>query len=262
MSDEDNKDYPLTQEERDRAAAEGEKFRAEAEKARAETIAGNRKTEVELATLEAMRKMTEDEAYVRNVNRLQVERQYLLEMSKDIYHHVYRFNDTVNSGSVERCMNTLLVWSRNEPNCDVEIIFSSPGGSVIDGLVLFDFIGEMRQHGHKVTTSTYGMAASMAGILLQAGDHRIMHREAWLLIHEISFGTGGTMGAVEDTVEWLKRIQDRVLNIFAERCKIAKANGTASKPLTKAQLEKGWRRKDWWIDSDNALIYGLADEVR
>ena len=45
---------------------------------------------------------------------------------------------------------------------------------VIAGLALYDFIQTLRRKGHKVTTVSYGMAASMAGILLQAGDVRVM----------------------------------------------------------------------------------------
>ena len=42
----------------------------------------------------------------------------------------------------------------------IEIIFSSPGGSIIDGFELFDFIQELRCKGHLVTTGSLGMAAS------------------------------------------------------------------------------------------------------
>lgn len=67
---------------------------------------------------------------------------------------------------------------------------------------------------------------------------------------------------MHNTVNWLKRIQDRVLTIFAERCKQAGINGTASKPLTKPQLERGWRRKDWWLDGPDCVRLGLVDRIR
>lgn len=185
------------------------------------------------------------------------------ELAGDKYHHLYLFSDAVGNNSVKACMDRLGLWRRTDLTPEpVEIIFSSPGGDVIAGLVLFDYIQQLRREGHHVTTSALGWAASMAGILLQAGDLRVMARESWLLIHEISFGAGGSMGAVEDTVEWLKRIQGRVLDIFAARCKGAAANGTAKHPLTKQQLERGWRRKDWWLDSRQCVDLGLVDEVR
>ena len=60
--------------------------------------------------------------------------------SRDDKNYLYRFNDKVSSESVKRCMQTLTEWSRLDPECAIEIIFSSPGGSIIDGFELFDFL--------------------------------------------------------------------------------------------------------------------------
>lgn len=264
-----DKEREQTPEEKEKLIAEKEKILVETRKLQAEIDRFERENlmdkqmhDLDIQRLEAEVKAAEYESKMKHIEMLKIERQEELEQAHDFYHRVYRFTSSVSETSVKECISRLVFWDRSEPECDISIIFASPGGSVIDGLILYDFIQELRQKGHKVTTSTFGWAASMAGILLQAGDKRIMHKEAWILIHEISFGAGGSMGAVEDTVEWLKRIQDRVLNIFAARCKEAKENGTATKALSKAQLEKGWRRKDWWISSDEALAFGLVDEIQ
>ncbi|MEM3097516.1 MAG: ATP-dependent Clp protease proteolytic subunit [Nitrososphaerales archaeon] len=189
-----------------------------------------------------------------------LERQEKSELARDLHHRRYHFNEVVNSTSVEKCMTQLTEWSRNYPKSDIEIVFNSPGGAIISGMALFDFIGSLRRAGHFITTTTYGYAASMAGILLQAGDVRQMGKEAWILIHEASFMTAGSTGQVEDTVEWVKRIQERILDIFAERCKNANPE-TATHKLTRAALKRRWRRKDWWISSNEALKFGLIDVV-
>jgi ATP-dependent Clp endopeptidase proteolytic subunit ClpP len=180
------------------------------------------------------------------------------EKSTDHYFHIYAFTGAVTSSTVASCILQLNKWVRNEPGIEIEIQFNSPGGSVVDGLALYDFIQSVRKAGHKVTTSTIGYAASMGGILLQAGDVRVMGAESWLLIHEVSFGAGGKISEVEDTTEWLKRVQNRIVDIFANRCQTT----SAPKKLTKASIKRHWRRTDWWIDSDEALAYGLVDEVR
>ncbi len=169
----------------------------------------------------------------------------------------YRFVGEVSSSSVKKCMDDLTVWSRLYPDAALTIIFQSPGGSVVDGLALWDYLAEMRENGHHITTVARGYAASMAGILLQAGDKRVMGKESWLLIHEASFGAVGSFGEVEDMVEWIKRIQNRFLDIFAERAKTS----AAPHPISRARLAKNWHRKDWWISSDEALEWGLCDEV-
>ena len=238
-----------TKEEKDLWVAEAEKARQEARKFAAEADKAEHEARVaQLATIKAERTETE-------------------ELATDKYHHIYYFTESVSSSSVQRCIDRLTYWQRldsltPDKPCDMQIVFNSPGGSVIDGMVLFDYLQILRKQGHRITTSTLGMAASMAGILLQAGAHRVVHKEAWMLIHEVQFGASGSMGAVEDTVEWVKRIQERVLTIFSDRCKTAGEAGTAKHPLTKVQLKKRWTRKDWWIDSASAVDWGLADEVR
>jgi len=118
-------------------------------------------------------------------------------------------------------------------------------------MALFDHIVTMRANGWHVTTTARGYAASMAGILLQAGDVRTMGRQSYLLIHEVQAAAMGTMGEIEDEVEFLKKIQNRILSIFAERSR-----------LTVPQLRRRWKRKNWWLDSDEALKLGIVDEVR
>lgn len=171
--------------------------------------------------------------------------------------HVFRFTKPVSDASVNECMNALNAWHREDPTCEMEVLFDSPGGSVVDGMHLFDHIIELRDLGHIVNTRTRGMAASMAGILLQAGDKRIMGQQASLMIHEASFGASGKIGEVEDTVLWVSKVQERILDIFAARC----AESGAPKALTKRQLKTRWRRKNWWLDADEALAYGLIDEI-
>lgn len=182
--------------------------------------------------------------------------------ASDLYNRVYRFNDAVDDRSVKSCVNTLNYWRRTESACDFEIVFYSPGGSVFSGMYLYDFIQELRGEGHYVTTRALGMAASMGGILLQAGDHRVMGAEARVLIHQISGFSGGKVFEIEDEVQLMKDMGDRILNIFVRRAAEASENGTASHPLTKVQLKRSWERKDWWLDSDECLKYGIVDEVR
>ena len=133
----------------------------------------------------------------------------------------------------------------------MEIVFSSPGGSIIDGFELFDFIQDLRTSGHKIITGSLGMAASMAGILLQAGDHRWIGHQCWLMIHRAAFGAIGKTYEIEDEVKLVKRIEGRIVDIFTKRSK-----------LTRLKIKRNWDRKDWWIDADECLTMGLVDEIR
>ena len=118
-------------------------------------------------------------------------------------------------------------------------------------MAFFDYLQDLKANGHKLTTVAQGMAASMAGILLQAGDVRVIGHESYLLIHQVQAGMMGSFGDLQDRMKWLEIVQDRILDIFATRSK-----------MPRAKIKVNWTRTDWWIDSAKALEYGFVDEVR
>lgn len=184
-----------------------------------------------------------------------------LELTLNEHNHMYDFWGGVDESSVKTCVGTLRAWKRlNAAEAEkppIEIAFYSPGGGVTAGMALFDYIQTVRRAGHFVTTSCIGQAASMGGILLQAGDRRVMNAESWLMIHEAAFGVQGKTANVDDMVKYVKRVQDRILDIFATRA----ANSGVDKPISRAAIKRNWTKTDWWIDSAEALKLGLVDEV-
>ena len=102
-----------------------------------------------------------------------------------------------------------------------------------------------------MVTGTLGMAASMAGILLQAGDERWMGHQSWVMIHRAAFGAWGKTFEIEDEVKFVKRIEERILDIFIKRSK-----------LTKQKIKRNWERKDWWISAEECVEMGLVDVVK
>lgn len=266
-------DRPLTPSEIKKIEAEAEAALADAKLKIAD--AGLRMAETELKSMEALktaeekREATAKADYAEAIARAQAIALEQTELARvrtiaaDEYDDTtFRFLQPVQESSVQACIKQLDAWHRGKPKCGMTIIFDSPGGDVIAGMHLFDHLRELSdKYGHHITTVTRGYAASMAGILLQAGDTRVMGPEAYLLIHEVAFTVRGKFGEVEDEMNFVKMIQNRVLDIFARRCQGA-SKKTATKALTKAQLKAKWSRRDWWMDSKSALEYGLVDEVR
>jgi ATP-dependent protease ClpP protease subunit len=97
------------------------------------------------------------------------------------------------------------------------------------------------------------MAASMAGVLLQAGDVRWCSQSSWVMIHRASYGAIGQSHDIEDQVKFVRRIEDRILDIFVLR---------SEGKLTKAKIKRNWDRKDWWLTADECLELGIVDSVR
>jgi ATP-dependent Clp protease protease subunit len=168
-------------------------------------------------------------------------------------HHTWYLTDSINHVSCRVCMDRLHQWDLEDPTCDMELVITSPGGDALQGMALFDYIGEMRRKGHRITIHVLGYAASMASILLQAGSWRVIGRESWLLVHEVAADSSGKVGEMEDTVKMLEKMCARVADIFVQR---------AEGKIDLETFTDNWSRKDWWMDSEEALRLGFVDEVR
>lgn len=162
------------------------------------------------------------------------------------------FFGDVSPSNVDNVIEALDHWSVRDPGEPIVITFNTQGGSVTDGLALYDTIKRLQRAGHFVTTRTVGMAASMGAVLFQAGDVRIMDARAKLLIHEGSTQGGARMtaGEAEDYAEFWKMLRSDILDILSERSS-----------LTKRQLDSRWKRKDWWLTAAEALKFGFTDVV-
>lgn len=158
--------------------------------------------------------------------------------------------DGVDDATVYDLMHRMDTWSAIHPNVPITFCINCPGGSVISGNALFDFLLELRRRGHHLTTKCIGMAASMGGILFQAGDERVITPRSWVLIHEVQGIVAGSFSEMEDDMRFNERLQEQALAILVER-------STLSKRAIKAK----WRKKDWWIDSAEAIKFGFADRI-
>jgi len=242
----------LTQEEIDanvrKANAEALKAENESKKLEAEVLKIKHEADEAKSKAERVKYDTENHKFDHERNIERRER----ELADFRHNRIYNFFGPVREDSCGACISELNYWDKvDDSNAEYEIIFDSPGGGVFAGMALYDYIQQLRKKGHKITTATRGMAASMGGILLQAGDHRAMGAESFILIHEIATGAIGKVADIEDEMKLCKMMTDRVVKIFANRSH-----------LSEAKIRAGMNRKDWWISSDQALKYGLVDEVR
>jgi ATP-dependent Clp endopeptidase proteolytic subunit ClpP len=147
------------------------------------------------------------------------------------------------------CIDLLGKLSR-ESAAPITIRFDSQGGNVTDGLALYDYIMLLRRDGIEVHTQGFGLVASMAAVLLQAGTTRSLSPRVRLLIHEVSsVAFGSYTEQVEQTAE-TRKVQDILLDILTERSS-----------LSKAVLRRKWKKTDWWLGADESVELGLADAV-
>lgn len=173
------------------------------------------------------------------------------ELSNDFNNGYFRFDCEVDDVSVDLYCASLRRFSRMFPKQPITIELNSGGGSIIDGFAMFDELLRLRKEGHHITIRVRGNAASMACVLLQAADRREMGGNAFLMIHRASFGAMGSAYEVEDSLDFVKKLEGRIVDIFSER------SGKGKKLFTDFFKQ----RKDLWFDAKEALDNGLVDAV-
>ena len=257
---------PLEEAEKEALRAQARKFNAEAQAAEDEN---RREQEEHDIRIKSMGYQEERDRFALASHR----RAEDLELAQDRHHFTYWFTDPVSKSSVKGCVDNLNVWARTAEasgeRAHITLVFDSPGGDVMSGMDLFDRILAIRHTGHTVKTVALGHAASMAGILLQAGAPRVMGQQSFLLLHEVAFGAIGKIGEVEDTVTLGRKMMLRVLGVFATRAADAliarkeRSGKTRDQVIAerKRYIGSHWKRKDWWLDSEEAYKAGLVDEL-
>ncbi len=142
----------------------------------------------------------------------------------------------------------LLFLESVDPKRDVQLFINSPGGSVIDGMGIYDV---MQYISPDVATICTGLAASMGAVLLSAGaaGKRSALPHARVMIHQLSGGMRGTFSDMEINYNLSKQLRHELYTILATHC-----------GKTFEEIEKGSDR-DNWMKAPIAKEFGLIDEV-
>jgi len=103
------------------------------------------------------------------------------------------------------------VKANSDKEKEVRVHLNSPGGSVFDGLAIYNFL---KDRGN-VTTIVDGVAASMASVIFMAGSNRIMPENSLLMIHEPWTGAVGEADDLRKAAETLDKMRDSIAGIYA-----------------------------------------------
>ena len=142
----------------------------------------------------------------------------------------------------------LLHLANENPDKDIQLYINSPGGSVYDGLAIYD---TMQYIAPDVQTIGIGLQASMGAFLLSSGakGKRFVLPNARVMIHQPSSGTRGKVTDQEISLRESIALKERLATIMAD-------NTGQKLDKIKADMER-----DYWLSAADAVAYGLADEV-
>lgn len=169
----------------------------------------------------------------------------LLFTNREIFLTTEVDNDTANN-----LMKQLMILEKLDNTKEIILYINSPGGEVVSGLAVYDYIQLMKA---PVRTVCIGTAASMGAILFLAGQNREMLAHTRLMIHDPAYGGGDMAGKkpheLQMYVDKLKQSQEIIAGIIAE-----KTGKTMEEIYEKT-------REDSYFNAKEAIEYGLATGI-
>ena len=154
----------------------------------------------------------------------------------------------VNDYTANVIQAQLLFLDQAEPGKDVSIYINSPGGSVYAGLGIYD---TMQYISSDVSTICTGMAASMAAVLLVAGEKgkRFALKHSRVMIHQPMGGAQGQASDIEITAREIQKLKKELYTIISDH---------SGQPFEKVEADSD---RDYWMTSMEAKEYGMIDNV-
>ncbi len=155
----------------------------------------------------------------------------------------------INSAVANTIVAQLLYLAAEDPDRDINLYINSPGGSVYDGMAIYD---TMQLVSCDVQTISVGMCASFGTVLLTAGTpgKRYALPNATIHMHQVlSQSYGGQATDVEIHARETLRLQQKLRDIIAHH---------TGQPMDRIAQDTD---RDYWMDAEQAVEYGLVDQV-
>ena len=153
--------------------------------------------------------------------------------------------DASVSNSIIQQLTALALEDATKP---ITLYINSPGGSIVDGMAIYDVIRRSTAPVHAVVV---GMAASMGAVILSGckkGERAILpHGE--VLLHQPLGGARGQATDIEISANRILKMKKMLLQLLAEN---------TGHPFEKLAEDCD---RDYWLDADDALKYGIIDKV-
>ena len=142
----------------------------------------------------------------------------------------------------------LLFLAAKDPGADITMYLNTPGGQVHSGLAIYDTMQLVQPD---VATVCTGMAASMGSVLLCAGEKgkRSALPHSRVLIHQPLGGAQGQATEILIAAKEIEKTRTELFNIIAQH---------SGQPYKKVAADG---ERDYWMNAEEALAYGMVDEI-
>ncbi len=176
-----------------------------------------------------------------------------VERAYDIYSRLLKdriifLGSDVNPHTANLIVAQLLFLQNEDPKKDIYLYINSPGGSVYDGMAIYDTMQYIK---NDVQTVGIGLQASMGAFLLSSGTKgkRFLLPNSKVMIHQPSSGTRGKVTDMEIDLQESIRVRKLLNELLAQN--------TGQKL---SQIEKDVDR-DYWMTAEESVKYGIVDKI-
>jgi ATP-dependent Clp protease, protease subunit len=156
--------------------------------------------------------------------------------------------EEVNATTASLVVAQMLYLEAQDPDKDIQFYINSPGGSVTDGMAIYDTMQYVKCD---VSTICVGMAASMGAFLLSSGakGKRIALPNAEIMIHQPSGGFQGQATDIEIHAGYILKLKQHLNEIMASNC---------GRPIEEV---KAATERDNFLTAQEAKDFGLIDKI-
>ena len=162
---------------------------------------------------------------------------------------IIKLSKSIDSEESEKIIDQLLKLDTMKSNKDITFYINSPGGSVPDGMAIYDTMQMIKSD---IKTICIGRCSSMAAVLLSGGTKgkRYITPNSEVMIHEVSSFNMGKIGELKINYEHSNTMNERIIKLLSSN---------TGKPIKK--IRKDIQLKDRWFNAEEALKYGLIDKI-
>jgi ATP-dependent Clp protease protease subunit len=175
------------------------------------------------------------------------------ERAYDIYSRLLKERIIFLGGPVDDDVANLIIaqlifLEHEDPKKEIKLYINSPGGSVTAGMAIYDTMQFVKPN---ISTICLGMAASMAAVLLAAGEKgkRLALPNAEVMIHQVMGGAQGQASDIEINARHILRTKERLNSILAKH---------TGQPIKKVEKDAD---RDYYMTTEEALAYGIIDKM-
>lgn len=168
--------------------------------------------------------------------------------SKLLEKRIIFLDKRIDSESMNEIIQQISLLSIENPDEPITMLINSPGGSILNGMVIID---AMNASPCEIRTVSLGIAASMAAVILASGNKRYASQSSQVMLHQplVQGLPGGSCSEIEDVANSLMKTKAELDHL------LTKLTGKSIKTIRRLTS------KDTYMSAEEALENGLIDTI-